>query len=168
MIYHYTTLEYAQKIFETGYLKVSHWEKSNKIKPAALWLSKNPFWEHTASKAIRDDSTGESFTLTFQQQHELIGCARFVLPFVKMELCTWPRYRYASNTPYQIYQNMEKIGIQQGSKPSNWYASFCDISLDKVIAFEIWDGTQWVDYSDDFKEAIDFHFRRLNEEHHDN
>ena len=130
--------------------------------------SKNPEWEYTASKAVRDHSTGESFTLTFQQQHDLIGCARFVVPFIKTELCSWPKYWHASNTPAQIYQNMEMRGIELGSKPSDWYASFRDISLDKLIAFEIWDGAQWVDHSDDFKEAIDFHLRRLNGENHEN
>ena len=83
MIYHYSTLEYAVKIFETGYLKVSANEKSLGVKPSALWLSKNPVWEPSSSKGIIDHSTGESRSLNFQEQHSVIGCTRFIVPFKK-------------------------------------------------------------------------------------
>ena len=164
MIYHYTTLYNAVKIFETGYLKVSFHEKLHGVKPAALWLSKNPLWEPTASKGTMECSNEDLNIMTFQEQHGLIGCTRFILPFKKAELCSWARYKYASNTPIQIYHGMELAGIHLGARPSDWYTSFNDISLDKVVGFEIWDGSQWVNHNDDFMDAIEYHVNRLNGE----
>ena len=162
VIYHYTTLEYFVKIIESGVLKVSDFERSNKVKPAACWLSLNPIWENTASKAIKNNETGETATLAFEEQHEILGCARFVLPFKKHELCTWAKYKYASNTPIKLFENMTTFGFQKGSNPTDWYASFNSIPLTDVLAFEIWDGSDWVNHNDDLEDAITLQYERLN------
>jgi hypothetical protein len=128
VIYHYTTIENFRKIIESGVLKVSDFERRIKVKPAACWLSLNPIWENTASKAIKNNETGETATLAFEEQHELLGCARF--------------------------EYMTTLGIQQGSNPTDWYASFNSIPLADVLAFEIWDGSNWINHNDDLEEVL--------------
>ncbi len=161
MIYHYTTLYTAELIFKTGYLKVSDWEIENEITPAALWCSKNTLWEPSASSAISNYARGVTITLTFQQQHESYGCTRFVLPFINEELCSWSQYQYETNISHQDYLEIENEAVQKGANTSDWYASFKDISLNDIIGFEIWDGVKWVSHIDDYKEAIELHFKRL-------
>ena len=146
LIYHYTTLEYFHKIIESGRLKVSDFERRNRVKPAALWLIKNPIWENTASKCVRSEDTDEIVTLSFEQQHDLLGCIRFVLPFNKESLCSWAKYKYASNTPPQLHNSMTKYGFSLGANPNEWFASFRDIPLSEVIRVEVWNGSEWQHY----------------------
>ncbi len=141
-IYHYTHGELLDEILSDGKLRVSEFERINKIKPPALWLSLNPIWENTALKMV--DVNGHLRTLTKSELHEKSGLIRFVLEFKKDTLCSWAKYRYKSNTPYEVYENMEKTGIRQGADPKEWYASFVNIPLRKCVALEKWNGKEWI------------------------
>jgi hypothetical protein len=141
LIYHYTSGQHLDKIIKSGFLKVSEWEIKNKIKPAALWLSKNTIWENTATKAVL--SCGEIRQLTLLEQHEMFGLIRFVLKFHKDRFCSWAKYKHLSNTPINVYRQMEIEGVRQGSNPIDWYASFMNIPLSKCISIEKWDGISW-------------------------
>jgi hypothetical protein len=161
-IYHYTSRNHLAKILESGVLEVSSSDKKDKIKPAALWLSTNPVWEHTATKQAGID--GKIVQLTKQQQHEKIGLIRFVLEFKKESLCSWAKYKYKSNISLQLYNGMEAAGISMGANPKEWYACFHDIPLNKCISCEEWDGKNWVvviDYIEGWFDAEKFKFVKL-------
>lgn len=143
-IYHYTNGQHLDKIIESGLLRVSEWERKNKVKPPALWLSLNPVWEPTASKSI--DSFGTAVKLSKEQQHEMLGLYRFVIPFNKTELCSWGRYKYKSNTSSSTYLDMQSYGRSLNANPKDWYASFKNIPLTKCIRCEKWDGEKWEEY----------------------
>jgi hypothetical protein len=145
VLYHYTTELHLEKILDSGYLKVSDFEIKNKVKRPALWLSKNPTWEKTATKNVYDPNLGTTRPLTFEEQSIKFGCVRLTVPFCST-FCTWAKYRHVSKEPTQICDSLERIGIQQGSKPSDWYASFSNIPISKIESIEIWDGNEWVDY----------------------
>jgi len=144
VIYHYTSGAHLNKILETGKLIVSEWEKKNGVRPPALWLSLNPIWENTATKLVNDNGTVRR--LTKSEQHDKFGLFRFVLGFNKSELCSWARYRHASNTPGNTYVAMENSGIELGSNPLEWYASFKDIPIVECISCEIWNGNKWINH----------------------
>lgn len=143
IIYHYTTSNASFKIFASGYLKVSEWEKKNKVKPAALWLSLNQQWENSATKMVLKPN-GETTHMSFEEQHSKFGCARFVLPFKKEYLCSWPKYKHVANNSMDIYEAMEKIGLLWGANPKDWYASFNNIPIAEILGFEVWNGNNWI------------------------
>tara|TARA_R110001632_G_scaffold63888_2_gene152285 strand:+ start:240 stop:698 length:459 start_codon:yes stop_codon:yes gene_type:complete len=141
LIYHYTSEKHLSKILETGELTVSEWEKKNKVKPPALWLSLDPVWENTATKLISEN--GKLRSLTKEEQHQKFGLIRFVLEFKKENLCSWGKYKYKSNTPIQTYESMEQSGIEKGANPKEWYASFKNIPLSNCISCQKWNGKEW-------------------------
>lgn len=152
VIYHYTTANYARDIILSGYLKVSEWERRNIKERPALWLSLNNKWERTANKALLDPNTGLRRRLSFAQQSRLVGCVRFVLPFVPENLCSWKNYGLESNTSKRMIKAMEHVGKEQGGNPNEWYASFSDISLEEVLTVEIWNGKNWIPWNGQFIE----------------
>lgn len=141
LIYHYTSEEHLKSILETGELIVSNWEKINKVKPPALWLSLNPIWENTATKIV--NNYGQIKKMTKQEQFESIGLVRFVIHFDKTKLCSWKKYKHVSNTSQNVYEQMEKVGIEQGAIPSEWFASFKNIPLKDCISCQKWNGENW-------------------------
>ena len=136
-----------EKILKSGELQVSQWEKQNKVKPPALWLSTNPVWEHTATSMIKDD-IGQIRGLTKDELHQMYGLVRFSVPFKKEMFCSWGKYKYKSNTPLNVYLSLERQGIIKGANPNEWYASFENIPLEKCIACEKWNGTKWIEHID--------------------
>lgn len=143
-IYHYTSGHHLPEILKSGVLRVSEWEKKNNVKPASLWLSLNTEWENTATKMI--NKGGAIHQLTKEEQYQHSGLFRFVIKFEKAALCSWGRYRHASNTSISTYMRMEDAGLRQNANPQEWYASFKDIPLAKCLRIEEWDGEQWVIY----------------------
>lgn len=141
LIWHYTTGQHLTPILGSGELRVSEWEKKNGVKPAALWLSTNPIWEHTATKLVKQH--GQIIEITKEEQHVNFGLIRFAIEFKKDQLCTWARYKHKSNTPSEVYKNMERQGIKQGANPLEWFASFKNIPLTECIIIEKWNGTTW-------------------------
>ena len=148
LIYHYTSEQHLSKILEKGELIVSEWEKKNKVKPPALWLSLNPVWENTATILVYVNGTDKR--LTKDEQHQMFGLIRFVIEFKPETLCSWGEYKYNSNTPQQVYEAMEKSGIKQGANPKEWFAYFKNIPLTDCISYQKWNGKEWetiVDYT---------------------
>lgn len=144
LIYHYTIGAKLPLIFLSGKLEVSPWEKSQKIKNPALWLSLNKIWEPTSAKMALQPN-GQSKTLTMEEHEipQIGGLYRFVLPFNKKELCSWSRYKHATDIDLDYYNSLEIVGISQGANPKDWYASFDDIPLSGVIALGKWDNGKW-------------------------
>ena len=145
-IWHYTSESCVTPILSSGELRVSDWERKNKVKPPGLWLSRNPIWENSATKLVKEN--GIQRRLSLAEMHKDFGLIRFALPFNKAELCTWARYKHASNTPLEMYLNMEIVGLRDGANPQEWYVSFKNIPLSQCISCEKWNGTEWVNYTD--------------------
>jgi len=146
LIYHYTSENHLAEILQTGELRVSDWERKNKIRPPALWLSLNTEWENTATKLISE--YGNVRRMTKMEQHANFGLIRFSIPFDKGSLCSWGKYKYISNTPEDTYNEMEKSGKNVGAHPNDWFASFKNIPLKKCLSCEKWNGMDWVEYKD--------------------
>lgn len=141
VIWHYTSGSHLKMILESGELRVSDWERKEGVKPPALWLSLNPIWENTATKMVL--AGGQYRWLTKEEQYLNFGLVRFPIPFQKNALCSWAAYKHKSNTPLNVYWQLEKIGIERGANPSEWYASFKNIPLSECISCETWDGEKW-------------------------
>ena len=153
VLYHYTTFGYLEEILNSRFLKVSPWEKKNKIKRPALWLTKNPNWDNTATKGYYDRETGERRSLTFEEQSTIFGCIRITIPF-KNTFCNWRKFKHVSKEPIELCNQLEIIGRKQGSNPDDWYVSFDDVAATEIIAVDYWDGKEWVDISIDEDESI--------------
>lgn len=155
LLYHYTSGQHLELILTKGELTVSEWERKNKVKPPAVWLSTNPIWENTATKLISEK--GIIRKLTKAEQHQLYGLVRFVLVFKKERLCSWAKYKHVSNTPTEMYVALERSGLEQGANPNEWFASFKNIPLSDCISCEKWNGEKWSPLID-FKELFNTGF----------
>ncbi len=144
VIYHYTTFGHLEKIIESGFLKVSPWEKENKIKRPALWLSTNADWENSATKGFKDNTTGECRSLTFEEQSNIFGCIRIMLPFSNT-FCNWKKFKCISEESIELCNQLEIIGKEQGSNPEDWYVSFEDVPTSKILGIDYWDRNKWED-----------------------
>jgi len=144
-IYHYTHLDAARLILNDGYLRISQWELDNNVEHPALWLSLHPHWESTATKMVMNEK-GVPHQLSFEEQWTSIGCIRFVIPFEQIQIISWNQYKAIMQPDsLGLLEAMEQVGLQSGANPSDWYASLEDISLEKVIAYQIWTGLEWMD-----------------------
>lgn len=147
VIYHYTTGMKMPMILQSEKLIVSPFERSMKhIKKPALWLSRNPHWEPTSAKRIQmSDGTQRLLTMEEHTEELVGGLFRFLLPFEKNMYCSWAKYKYQAKINEAEYYGLERIGKQQGANPSDWYASFKDISLEYVLTIETWEENNWKD-----------------------
>lgn len=142
LIWHYTSGEHLKLILRSGELRVSEAERAMGINPPALWLSKNPVWEHTATKQIWD--FGGRRQMTKEEQHEVAGLIRFAVEFDKTSFITYAKYRYQTNTSQLEYDYMSSIAIVIGADPKEWYATFKNIPQEKWVSIEKWNGTEWL------------------------
>ena len=141
LIWHYTSLQHGEKIFEEELLRVSEAERKFGLKPA-IWCSKNPHWEPTATKNVMD-SNGQIRSMTIEEQYEDFGMIRIGIKFTD-ELVTWAKYKHVSKIQPTLYANMESVGIKKGGKPTDWYCLFKNIPSKDWETVEQFDGKEWV------------------------
>jgi hypothetical protein len=153
VLYHYTTFGYLEKIVESGFLKVSQWEKKNNIKRRALWLTKNPNWDNTATKGYYDKNIGKSRSLSFEDQSNMFGCIRITIPYSR-NYCNWETFKRVSKEPLEICNQLEIIGIKKGINPDDWHISFHDVSTTEIITVHYWNGNEWEDIVNEENELL--------------
>jgi len=147
IIYHYTTTEHLAEILNSGMLKVSNPIEKVKCKKPTLWLSLNSVWEPTANK-IGEFIRGEFMRISKEELHNYRPLIRFSVPFDKNSLWTWADYKYTKSISDEEYEEMERIGREQGADSNEWYASFKNINLTDCLKCEIWNGNNWVVHVD--------------------
>ena len=150
-LYHYTVGSKVGDIMKSGYLKPSDGFLLPGEKPV-LWFSKNPRFEYTSLKMIKDNENGEFINNTFEIQHELFQNVRFVINCNPKDygnqymMREWTEINLISNTPTVLKKSLEKSGRRMGGNPSDWCGTLNDIPLKRMI-FQVWDtnNQEWVD-----------------------
>lgn len=138
-IYHYTSVVQLEKILHDGFLKVSETDRKYGIKPA-IWFSKNTDWEPTATKKVFN---GEKVVqLSKEEQLNSIGIARIGIPFSK-HLISWRKYRHVGNIHANFHAILEQVGIEKGSRPSDWFCSLKNVPGREWVSVEYYDGSRW-------------------------
>jgi len=151
IIWHYTHSKALDSILSDGILKVSQADKKLiKTATPSLWFSSNQVWEPIATKAV-SNRFGERFSLTVEQQYELLGLARIGVNYNE-SYYTWAKYRHYSGLTYAILDGMEKAGIEMGASPKDWFCSLKNITEEKWVNVQLWDGTKWVDVEEESEE----------------
>lgn len=139
MVYHYTSeTQHLPLILESGHL-----EPSNAGAPdesPLLWFSRSHIWEATATKMIMTEAGLK--LLTREQQLELFGCVRFILPADDRRLLEWKEACQLAGTPRIKRRRMEKTGKKLGASPSDWLAMPCIVPLSEVN-LERFNGETW-------------------------
>jgi hypothetical protein len=150
-LYHYTVGSKVGDILKSGFLKPSDGLLLSGEKPV-LWFSKNPRFEYTSLKMIRNKENGEFINNTFEIQHELFQNVRFVVncnpkdyrnEFMMRE---WTEINHLSNTPSFLKKSLEKSGRRMGGNPIDWCGTLNEIPL-KRLKFQVWNSNnqEWVD-----------------------
>lgn len=119
-VWHYTVIEYLPKIRGYGMLLPSNASAEGEL--PLLWFSANQEWEPTAAKPMRS-VTGRLVTPSMREVFEQGRAIRFGLPSDDPRLLCWFAACKYAGTPRRMREAMERVGIQQGGNPKDWYAT---------------------------------------------
>lgn len=142
--YHYTRETQLEVIIKSGEIKLAVESSGGGREKACAWVSSNPQWEETATKAIFDDN-GEYYELNFKEQLEIFGCARIeVKPSVGF--INWGKLKHVAKMDLEIAKIMEIIGIEQGGDPKEWFGSLKPIGIENWVKAEVYKNDEWIEY----------------------
>jgi hypothetical protein len=139
--WHYTTPDRLEEILNSEVIKATKLNSTNKKEPSTCWVSKNPIWEPTATKAVMDEN-GERVQLTMNEQIEILGLARIEIE-PTTPLISWMKYKHISKGNWALLDLMEKHGISIGARPGDWFCSLKPISINHWIRAEVWENGSW-------------------------
>lgn len=140
--YHYTSEMRIPEILKSKKITLATKYLNKKQKPCA-WVSSNSVWENTATKMAKT-SIGKVIQLTFQEQLELFGCARFeVMP---NNLIPWSKLKHDARITSDNAAFLERLGRERGANPLEWYGSMYPIGIDQWIKIEVCKNGEWIEY----------------------
>jgi hypothetical protein len=103
----------------------------------AVWFSCRDGWEPTATKWLRDDTTGQPRLATVDEMvHAGRALIRLEVPLA-VARHTWREHRRRHEDP-RIADALEQRAREQGADPDDWRVSYYDVSLHDVISIESW------------------------------
>jgi len=147
--YHYTVPAYLKRIIEDGKILLSN-PSSKYVKPI-VWVSSNPLIELTSLKGSFD-ITGEYRSLTFEEQNGMVGCARIEIdPKV---LIKWSVLKHKAG--YKKIESKTGVSISDEleadieGNPNEWFGSLYPITEKHFLNFEVYNGKEWVEFTDDY------------------
>lgn len=143
--YHYTPQYRLEEIIECGFINLATASVYDvkREKPCA-WVSTNPHWENTATKA-ETDGNGNYYELTFNEQLEKYGCTRIQeKPFVG--LINWGKLKHIAKMNLQFAKGMEEVGLNKGANPKEWFGSLKPIAIEHWVKAEVYKDGEWVEY----------------------
>ncbi|CAM4387925.1 hypothetical protein [Flavobacterium terrigena] len=141
--FHYTPEVRIDEIIQSGKINLATASVYNKKEKACAWVSSNPIWEKTATKMVFDEF-GNTTKLTFDEQLEMFGCARIEVK--EIGLYSWNKLVHIAKMNPTFAEQMVRVGVEQGGKPSEWFGSLYPITKDKWIKAEIYKNGEWVEY----------------------
>ena len=138
--YHYTHYQHLSSILESGYIKLATASTYAKKEKAVAWVSLDPHWENTATKVLYNER-GEGKRITFEQQLEIIGCARIQVRNIGLH--TWGKLKYKAKMNFQKAKEMEQLGVELGAKTTDWYGSLKPITRKDWLSIEMYEEGIW-------------------------
>jgi hypothetical protein len=143
--YHYTTVEKLNQIIASGYIKQATAFLSTKKEKPITWVSTNPIWENSATKAAMDEF-GNHFSLTFEEQLEAFGCARIIVKDKGYE--TWGKLKYLARIDLMVADELKEAGEKKGANSNEWFGTLLRIYRKDWIRAEIYEKDKWVLYQE--------------------
>lgn len=129
-VWHYTVIEYLPKIHGYGMLLPSNAAAEDEL--PMLWFSANQKWEVTATKPYASAS-GRMVAPSMQDVLDEGRAIRFGLLRNDPRLMGWRAACKYAGTPRRLREAMERVGIQQGGSPRDWYAVGDAIPVDDLF-----------------------------------
>jgi hypothetical protein len=142
--YHYTVETRLDEIIESGEIKLATKSVYNKKEKSVAWVSSNEHWENTATKIAGTEFGPRA--LTFEEQVSEFGCARIKVK--NIGLMTWAKLKHKASMNLDIALLLEKVGIEKGAQPSEWFGSLFPIKKSHWIKAEVYRDGKWVVYED--------------------
>jgi len=128
--WHYTTVENARKIRDSGSVLPTAVNVAAHERPV-LWFSKNQYWDTTANKAMQS-SDGTVRQLSMEEMCDNTdGLARFGID--ESNLIPWPTIGVIAKINKREMEDLESVGINAGSDPSDWCGTFSAIPVEECI-----------------------------------
>lgn len=148
-LWHYTTSVHIQEIFNSGALKPTAIRVDKGERPA-LWFSTNPDWERTVSKRLKIDGVEGGITPPLQRDELAkagITPVRIKVDAGSVRVVDWKRFKQVSGIRIQTAQSLEESAMKEGANPSEWYATFDQVPLDKWTTLDFWIDDHWVSHN---------------------
>ncbi len=158
-LYHYTVGPKLELIQGTGALMPAGFglALSKREKPV-LWWSANPQWEPTAGKVMSLDGGKTFFRPDLPELHARVGVYRFVLPEqepTQGKLYPWPDIARVAHIDAREIPGMVKAGVQQGSRPVDWWGTLLPEPLRPTLRLDVWSQGTWVEVAGGLPDAIE-------------
>lgn len=134
-LYHYTAYLCLPMIRHAGAIK-----PRGQSTGGMLWFSTADQWEPMAGKCL--DARHGLRRLTFEEQSEKLGCARFVLDNAGREMLDWEGIISRAGLNKTLRESLEAEAQTLGANPRHWYATTDSIPLN-TLRFEVWESGRW-------------------------
>lgn len=138
-VWHYTVIDYLPGIRGYGLLLPSNACAEDEL--PMLWFSGNQIWEPTAAKPYVAAS-GRLITPSTREVFEQGRAIRFGLPSNDPRLLDWRAACKFAGTPRRMREAMERVGIEQGAKPADWFASAGGVAVHE-LQFQVHRDGNW-------------------------
>ena len=127
--YHYTVEDRLKTILDTKVIKPSPHRKKDLMygEKQFTWLTTNPCWDNTA---------------LYGNSNDLLDKAGRIRITVKG---SYPKPKKTNGIPH--WDNLVKLAKKVGVNPNDWAVSKKLIHAANIETIEIWENSEWVDYS---------------------
>lgn len=142
LVWHYSTGAGFRRIINSGRLQPATQFVDPPEKPI-LWFSSNQTWEPTANKLLVNPDGTASRSASKEETRELCGgLVRFGCRINRLH--AWPEIASQAEMPDAVAQSLEKLALDAGSNPNDWYGTTEPIRLDEIESIEIEAGGSWI------------------------
>ena len=140
LAWHYKTLRKFPLILESGALVPTDIGVKPPEKPI-LWFSLNPYWEHTASKAMHD-ANGNRRRLTMSETFSVGGgLVRFGYEVKNLHL--GEALRRKASMSASVWRSLCAEGRRQKALPSDWCGSIEYVPVHALVVEAMNNAFQW-------------------------
>ena len=110
----------------------------------AVWFSRRPTWEPTATKALLSSRTGGRREATIDEMLQAGGSLIRIEVPEDIARHTWAEHRQIGQIDPRMADGFEAAAQQRGADPLDWRVSYHDVSIDFIMTIEASkDGTSW-------------------------
>jgi len=149
--WHYTKSFYLPKIIESGRINLSTAGIGKKEKPV-VWLTTSSEWENTSTVGTLKDGV-----MKFLSKEEM--CIQYGMGRIEIKpsssFVTFKKFGTTSGVDPRIFISLYNTGIENGSNPDDWYASYIPILSRYFLSVEMYIEEKWIK-CEDLKEITQF------------
>jgi len=148
--WHYTTSNEFVSISKNGTLVTNTLTDDDKF--GAVWLSSNPLIEKSVMRLVDlpDGKKSDPMELFEAFKYGIIPM-RIKIKVGDLKITPWDKFCKRRIIPDDAILALNEISKRVGSKLSEWFAVFENITVLNWQSVDVWDGNMWISYKLELK-----------------